>query len=206
MKRFPFLFVAAMFVAAVSTPAQAPGDLRGERSARGGIVSSHRAGNEAGSARVASRHVSRQATRHQVTQRAASQHVSRQVSQRGGKRHAAGRHAAGRHEFGRHVGQQTFRRGARYGHGAIGTDPLCTPRGCEPIRRPVRQHGYWKTVCEPVLVRAGYWDRQYVPAVYGWRYDSCGRRYWGVIESACYKKVWIEPCYEDRHRRVWVRY
>ena len=63
--------------------------------------------------------------------------------------------------------------------------------------------GYWETRHERVLV-PGYWDRQFVPARYGWVYDSCGRRSWGIVCDAHYDRVWIPARWESRPRRVWV--
>ncbi|MFN3243935.1 MAG: hypothetical protein ACE37K_20685 [Planctomycetota bacterium] len=68
-----------------------------------------------------------------------------------------------------------------------------------------RSFGRWETRCERVLV-PGYWDRQHVPAVFGWIYDSCGRRHWGIVTPACYQRVWVPARYETRSRRVWVRH
>jgi len=68
-----------------------------------------------------------------------------------------------------------------------------------------RSYGHWETRCERVLV-PGYWDRQHVPAVYGWLYDGCGRRYWGIVKPACVERVWVPARYETRSRRVWVRH
>lgn len=68
-----------------------------------------------------------------------------------------------------------------------------------------RSYGRWVTRCERVLV-PGYWDRQHVPAVHGWLYDSCGRRYWGIVQQACFQRVWVPARYETRNRRVWVRH
>lgn len=66
-------------------------------------------------------------------------------------------------------------------------------------------HGHWVTRCEQVLV-PGYWDQQFHAATYGWVYDSCGHRSWGVLEAAHYDRVWIPARYETQNRRVWVHY
>ena len=86
------------------------------------------------------------------------------------------------------VDRRAYRNGFRDGRGI----------GC-------RSYGRWETRCERVLV-PGYWDRQHVPAVYGWLYDSCGRRYWGIVQQACFEQVWVPARYETRSRRVWVRH
>lgn len=52
----------------------------------------------------------------------------------------------------------------------------------------------------------GYWDEQFVPATYGWVYDSCGRRSWGIVQASYYDRVWIPARYETQTRRVWVQF
>lgn len=74
------------------------------------------------------------------------------------------------------------------------------------LRLPGHSHGYYRTVSEPVLVHAGHWHRDYVPAVYGWVFDSCGLRVWGIVEPAHYHRVWVDAQYEYRQRQVWVGY
>ena len=68
-----------------------------------------------------------------------------------------------------------------------------------------RGHGRYVTRCEQVLV-PGFWDLQYRAAVYGWVYDSCGHRSWGVVQAAYHERVWIPARYETQSRQVWVRY
>lgn len=65
-------------------------------------------------------------------------------------------------------------------------------------------HGHWVTRCERVLV-PGYWDTRHLPAVYGWVYDACGHRHWGVIRPARCERFWVPARYEMQERRVWVR-
>lgn len=65
--------------------------------------------------------------------------------------------------------------------------------------------GYWKTITERVCV-PGYYETVVIPAQYGWIYDSCGRRYWGVIQPACEKQIWHPERWECRTRRVWCPY
>lgn len=74
-------------------------------------------------------------------------------------------------------------------------------------RAPVRQrtHGHWVTRCEQVLV-PGYWTTEHVPAVFGWVFDSCGHRHWGIVTPACSRRVWVPARYETQSRRVWVRH
>lgn len=68
-----------------------------------------------------------------------------------------------------------------------------------------RNCGRWETVYEEVLV-PGYWDVQHHPAVYGWVYNACGNRVWGVVEPARDCRVWVPARYETRSRQVWVRH
>ena len=73
----------------------------------------------------------------------------------------------------------------------------------EPVLRAPARHGHWKTVYEEVLV-PGYWSDQHVPATYGWIYESCGHRRWGIVAPASCTRVWIPARYETRSRQVWV--
>lgn len=66
-------------------------------------------------------------------------------------------------------------------------------------------HGHYVTRCEQVLV-PGYWTLQYHAAAYGWVYDACGHRSWGVLEAAHHDRVWFPARYETQSRQVWVRY
>ena len=63
--------------------------------------------------------------------------------------------------------------------------------------------GYWKTVRERVWV-PGFYERVHVPAQYGWRIDSCGRRVRYCVRPARYENVWRPGCWEWQSRRVWV--
>lgn len=82
---------------------------------------------------------------------------------------------------------------------------LPTPRVSVGFNRYNPSCGRWETRCEQVLV-PGYWDVEHHPAVYGWVYDSCGHRHWGVTEPAHDHRVWVPARYETRSRRVWVRH
>lgn len=64
-------------------------------------------------------------------------------------------------------------------------------------------HGYFRDVCEQVWVE-GFWREDYVPAVYGWITDHCGRRSWGVVRPAHTCRVFVPGHFESRTRRVWV--
>lgn len=39
-----------------------------------------------------------------------------------------------------------------------------------------------------------------VPARYGWLVDACGHRYWGVVQPACERRVWVPGHFETRYR------
>lgn len=71
-------------------------------------------------------------------------------------------------------------------------------------RGRARHAGRWETVCEQVLV-PGYYREEHVPPSYGWIYDRCGHRHWGMIDRGGCRRVWVPERYETRHRRVWVR-
>jgi hypothetical protein len=99
--------------------------------------------------------------------------------------------------LGRHV-----RVSAQIGHGHDhGYEHCGYGRHNKPDKH--RQHGYWRTVCEQVWV-PGCYRTEYVPACYGWVYDGCGRRYWGIVAPACHRQVWVPGRYETRTRRIWV--
>jgi hypothetical protein len=71
-----------------------------------------------------------------------------------------------------------------------------------PVRRaPV--HGHWETRCEQVLV-PGYWHEEHVPPTYGWTYDHCGHRHWGIVDPGGCRRVWVSARWETKTRRVWV--
>lgn len=71
-----------------------------------------------------------------------------------------------------------------------------------PVRRaPAR--GHWETRCEQVLV-PGYWSEQHVAPTYGWVWDHCGHRHWGIVDRGGCRRVWVPARWETKHRRVWV--
>ncbi|MCR9247793.1 MAG: hypothetical protein NXI31_22425 [bacterium] len=198
MKRLPMTLVATLLMVAVSAPAQR--DVRGERGGRTGIVSSQRhvAGERSGSRHVAKARASRQVAgqrtggrQHNVRRGGSGRVVSNRVGANRAGANRVGSRVSSRVGVGNRFGRGHVR-------GGVFVDPIC-----EPVRR-VHRHGYWRTVCERVLVEPGRWHRQYVPAVYGWLYDDCGHRYWGIVTPACYERVWCPPRYENRNRRIWV--
>ena len=102
---------------------------------------------------------------------------------------------------------QAIVRSARRDHQArpVVSGRVDARRGAVPVQRSHghRSHGHWETRCERVLV-PGYWEVQQVPPVYGWVFDSCGHRFWGIVTPACSHRVWIPPRWEMQQRRVWV--
>jgi len=95
-------------------------------------------------------------------------------------------------------------------HASVVVGKPCHDRGhrervcVEPVRRiPAPPRGHWQTVYEEVLV-PGYWHEEHVPATWGWIYDSCGHRRWGVVAPASCRRVWVPARYEMRSRQVWV--
>lgn len=70
-------------------------------------------------------------------------------------------------------------------------------------RIPAPPRGHWDTVQEQYLV-PGYWNEVHVPPTYGWVFDSCGHRYWGVVDAGGCRRVWVPARWETRSRRVWV--
>jgi len=77
-----------------------------------------------------------------------------------------------------------------------------------PMHRPQTTRRWipacYKTQTRRVIVCKGRYERRYVPAVYGTRYDACGRAFRVMIKPACYRNVWVPPRYETRQVRVRV--
>jgi hypothetical protein len=108
----------------------------------------------------------------------------------------------------------------RFGRLQIGCGPVVAPpvRHCPPVphcepvqhcppppvRRHGRQHGYWETRCERVLVSSGYWREECVPPTYGWVRSPCGGRHWGVVDPGGHRSVWVPEVWETRTVRVWL--
>jgi hypothetical protein len=75
-----------------------------------------------------------------------------------------------------------------------------------PAPRPqLRQRVRWETRYRRVHV-PGYWDERCGPPTYGWVYDSCGHRSWGVIAAGVCHRVWVPPRWDNRPYRCEVRY
>ncbi|HEB54006.1 MAG TPA: hypothetical protein ENI87_12195 [bacterium] len=89
-------------------------------------------------------------------------------------------------------------RGIRRSHGVPHGPGSSWSRRATPHVR-----GHYGTRYERVLV-PGYWTTEHVPARYGWVYDRCGQRYWGVIEPAYDHRTWVPARWETRTHRGWV--
>lgn len=206
MKRFPLLLVAALIGVAVSAPAQRSSN---SRQSRGAVATSQ------------------QSQRGQIVNRAAPSRSARSTNS---ARSATSRRRASSSRSTRPVARTTPVRSARssqigyVGRNGQGNRSRTVARVARNVARVARSipvptrvgfghnnhsynrgHGHWITRCEQVLV-AGYWDVDYHAAVYGWVYDSCGYRVWGVSEPAYNHRVWVPARYETRTRQVWVRH
>lgn len=208
MKRFPILLVVALLGAAVSAPAQRANNSRQNRgtvatsqqSQRGQVVNRaapSRSVRSANSARRGNSARASSSSRGSAASRSVRQ-VSRTTPVRSTRSSQVG-----------YVGSNG--RGNRSSIGRIARNLGRIARSI-PVPAPVgihfgrgHDHGHYVTRCEQVLV-PGYWDVEYHPAVYGWVYDSCGHRVWGVTEPAHDHRVWVPARYETRSRQVWVRH
>jgi hypothetical protein len=179
MKRFPLLVVAALFGLAVSVPAQMQSHGRSGQKARGAVAS--------------------------------SQHSARgQVAPRSNRSVRSGQ-SVGRAASVRPVTSNRAPVLRNAPRSQVVVVPQARRSVVPAIVRaafggiPHHARGRWENRCEQVLV-PGYWDVQCHPATFGWVYDACGHRSWGVIEPAHEHRVWVPARYETQTRRVWVRY
>lgn len=206
MKRFPLLLVAALIGAAVSAPAQRTSNSRQTRGAvatsqqsqRGQIV------NRAAPSRSArSTNSARSAT---SRRRASSSRSTRPVAKTTPVRSARSSQIGYVGRTGQANRSRTVARVARNVARVARSIPVPTRVGFGHNNHSYnRGHGHWIARCEQVLV-PGYWDVDYHAAVYGWVYDSCGYRVWGVSEPAHNHRIWVPARYETRSRQVWVRH
>jgi len=65
--------------------------------------------------------------------------------------------------------------------------PTDYPRDYSVYRNPTQ--GDCRTVYHDI--RSGYWQRAYVPPVYDYRYDSCGRLVRVCVREGYYDRVWV---------------
>lgn len=65
------------------------------------------------------------------------------------------------------------------------------------------RRGFYRDVCEQVWVE-GYYRQDYVPPVYGWVTDYCGRQVWGIVRPGHTCQVFVPGHFESRTRRIWV--
>ena len=194
MKRSPLLLVAALIGVVVSASAQRASQ---RRQSRGSVTISQQSQRGSPANRVATSRSQRSvnSARRSAPARVSSSTRRARSSQVGyiGHNGATNRpRAAGR-------AARSISVGARVGLGiGIGL-------GIDPGRRYYRNHsyGHWVTRPERVLV-PGYWSVERHAAVYGWVYDPCGHRVWGVLEPAHNHRVWVPARYETRSRQVWV--
>lgn len=191
MKRFPLLVVAALFGLAVSAPAQ-----NRNGSGQNRASASVRQQSQRGQAALPATRTSQNARIVQRTQNARS--VSRGQTARTSQR----RVTSIRPSRSAHVSHNGVARVIR----KVGRIHNSTPVrfGLGGGHRG-HSHGHYVTRCEQVLV-PGYWGLQYHAATYGWVYDSCGHRSWGVLQAAHHDRVWFPARYETQSRQVWVRY
>lgn len=104
------------------------------------------------------------------------------------------------------AGHETFRgpRDERGQRSPRGGEVRHEDRDRRPVRHlPPQPRGYWKTVCEEYLV-PGYFTEEHVPPTFGWVYDHCGHRVWGVVDPGGCRQVWVPARWETRTRQVWV--
>lgn len=187
MKRLPLLVVAALLGLAVSMSAQnrqGAGQSRASTSVR---QQSHR-----GQAALPARSVRTSQNVRRVSRGQATRISQSRVSSIRPSRSAKVGHVS--HNRVKHVARTVGR--------ALNSAPLRIGFGGAYFGYNC---GRYVTRCERVLV-PGYWGMQYHAATYGWVYDSCGHRSWGVVEPAHHDRVWFPARYETQSRQVWVRY
>lgn len=71
----------------------------------------------------------------------------------------------------------------------------CVERRWEP--------GHYETVSREVCI-PGHYESRYVPAVYQWRGDACGRRYRVMVRCGGYERFWVPARTEMVCEEVWV--
>jgi hypothetical protein len=215
MKQFPLLVVAALFGLAVSAPAQnrnGSGQNRASTSVRQQSQRSQAALPAPRSARTSQN--ARSVSRAQ-NPRGSQAILNSRSGQRSQSARSVSRGQTARTSQSR-VTSIRPSRSAQVGHVSHnGVARVIRNVGRILNSTPVRfrlggghrghNHGHYVTRCEQVLV-PGYWGLQYHAATYGWVYDSCGHRSWGVLEAAHHDRVWIPARYETQSRQVWVCY
>jgi hypothetical protein len=64
--------------------------------------------------------------------------------------------------------------------------------------------GRWVESVQRVVIRAGYWRTERVPAAYEVRFDLCEWRFVKVLVRAeSTRRVWVAPVVEERIVRTW---
>lgn len=96
--------------------------------------------------------------------------------------------------------------GKKTKHGHVGITystarPTYAPAHCPPPR--VWIPGHFETRCQQVFV-PGESQQVWVPPVYEWRYDACGRAYQVCVQGGYWRTVCSPGHYENREVQVWV--
>jgi hypothetical protein len=202
MKRFPLLVVAAFLSVAVSVPAQFSDSFSGQ---------SNRSTVSAGSQSErgpATRHSGRGGRVSQSARSSSRARVVGAVPVRRVPASASRARVSGGSQLSRVSRYGEVTQSRRRGHSAVRSVARSLGRvvvGVPSQNCQIIDRGRWELRCERVLV-PGYWDVQCHLARYGWVYDLCGQRSWGVVEPAYQQRIWVPTRYENRSRRVWVRY
>lgn len=96
--------------------------------------------------------------------------------------------------------------GKKTKHGGLALTYTTGAKHCAPVHIPpprVWVPGHYATRFEQVFV-PGATQRVWVPPVYEWRYDACGRAYQACVQPGHYRTVCSPGRYETRPVQVWV--
>lgn len=105
-------------------------------------------------------------------------------------------------QLGRHV-SVTARIGDRHPAPVVRHNPRARDRDYGRDRDDRFRRGFYRDVCEQVWVE-GFYREDYVPPVYGWVVDHCGRQVWAMVQPGHTCRVFVPGHFETRTRRVWV--
>lgn len=64
--------------------------------------------------------------------------------------------------------------------------------------------GHWEAYQVRVLVCEGRYEIKYHEAVYGIKYDHCGKAYRVLVRPAYRERIWVPAKYEIRTAKRWV--
>ena len=202
MKRFPLLVGAALSVVAVSVPAQFQESFSGQ-SNRSTVSARSQLQQGQGT-----RHSTRGVRVSQPARSASRVRVAGANPVRRGQTSASRVRVSASPQVARVSRSSQVTQPRRRGHSAIRSIARGFGRVVVGVQSQNCQYidrGRWELRCERVLI-PGYWDVQCHLARYGWVYDLCGQRSWGVVEPAHQERIWVPTRYENQSRRVWVRY